>query len=182
MFRAHIDSILEGCKKNDRLAQEQLYKYYYDSMMNMCLRYTSCEADAKHVLNAGFFRVFKSIHQYNAGKGSLYTWIHTIILRCCLDFVKEKQPLTYFNELKEVTEVYIDADADQKINADEILQKIRLLPPASQMVFNLFVAEGFSHKEIAEKLNISEGTSKWHLNEARKLLKQFLVKNETSNQ
>ena len=151
-------------------------------MMNMCLRYTSCEADARHVLNTGFLRVFKNIHQYDAAKGSVYTWIHTILLRCCLDFVKDKQTFTSFHELHEPRELYVEAEADHKINADEILQMIRRLPPGSQMVFNLFVVEGYSHKEIAEKLAISEGTSKWHLNEARKLLKQFLVNKETSNQ
>ncbi|UAY50960.1 RNA polymerase sigma factor [Ferruginibacter albus] len=173
----HIDYMISGCKEHDRKAQEQLYLYFYDSMMNLCMRYTKSETDAEHVLHDGFLRVFKNIHQFDSSKGSLYTWIYKIVMNCCLSHIKTKQKTPVNNEVEEAEEVYISPEIDNKLNEQEILGLIRDLPEATQAVFNLFIIDGYGHKEIAQLLGISEGTSKWHLNEGRRRLKNLLLQN-----
>ena len=169
-----IQAVIDGCKTNDRRAQELLYKHYYKAMISLCLRYTKNESDAVEVLNNGFLRVFKNIKQYDPEKASLYTWIRAIVIHSCLDFIKTRQKKEQFKELDEASEVHIPAEVVSKIKATELLQLVRQLPPATQAVFNLYVLEGYSHKEIAVLLQISVGTSKWHLSEARKCLQQMI--------
>lgn len=166
--------IVSGCKKDDRKAQEKLYKNYYRAMMTVCLRYTKNDEDAVEVLNNGFLKVFRNIQRYDSSEASLYTWIRTIVINSCLDFIKQKQKLEQINELKEDIEVHIDPEVTSKMRTYELLEQIRKLTPATQAVFNLYVIEGYNHKEIGELLNISEGTSKWHLSEARKNLQQLI--------
>jgi RNA polymerase sigma factor (sigma-70 family) len=168
----HIDKLIEGCKKDERKAQELLYRSFYKVMMNLCVRYTKSEEDSKLVLNTGFLKVFKNIHQFDPAKASLYTWIRTIVVNCCLDHIKSTQRTLAANELQEAEIVHIEPEVNGRMKAEEILLLIRNLPPATQAVFNLYAIEGYGHKEIATLLKISEGTSKWHLSEARKNLKQ----------
>ncbi len=163
--------LINGCKKGNRKAQEQLYKNYYRAMMSLCLRYTKNEHDAVEVLNTGFFKVFRNIGNYQPAKAGFYTWVRTIIVNSCLDFIKARQKLETHQELGGSVDVHIPADALLKIKADELLMLVRQLPASTQAVFNLYVIEGYGHKEIARMLNITEGTSKWHLSEARKTLK-----------
>ena len=174
-----IEKIIEGCKKDDRKAQEQLYRSYYRVMMNLCLRYTKNERDALDVLNTGFYKVYKNIIRFDAGKASLYTWIRTIIINSCLDFIKARQTLSGTGELEQAANVHVPPVVISKMSATEILQLVRQLPPATQAVFNLYVMEGYSHAEIGKLAGISEGTSKWHLSEARKKLQKKI--NEQSS-
>jgi RNA polymerase sigma factor (sigma-70 family) len=171
----HIDLIIDGCKREERKAQEQLYMYFYDAMMNLCLRYTKCEADAEHVLNAGFLRVFKNIRQFEPAKASIYTWIRTIVTNCCLYHLKTKQKVIAAKELDGVEGLHVQPEVTSKLSDEAILGLVRQLPAATQAVFNLYVIDGYAHKEIATLLQISEGTSKWHLSEARKRLKHQLI-------
>ena len=140
--------------------------------MTLCLRYTKNESDAVEVLNTGFFKVFKNIQRYDPAQASLYTWIRTIVINSCLDFIKSKQRTEQHIALNDAMEADIPAEVINKIKATELLQLARQLPPATQAVFNLYVVEGYSHREISQLLGISEGTSKWHLSEARKQLQQ----------
>lgn len=170
-----IELIISNCKKGNRLAQEKLYRSFYGAMMNICLRYTKNEADAVEVLNTGFYKVFKGIHTYTPGKASAYTWIRTIIINTCLNFIRTKQKdVIAAGEVTEQEEPAIPPDIIARLNSTEILRLVQLLPPATQAVFNLFVIDGFTHKQIAAMLHISEGTSKWHVSEARKFLQQHL--------
>jgi len=143
-------------------------------MMGICLRYTKNDEDAVEVLNNGFLKVFKNIQRYDSSQASLYTWIRTIVINSCLDFIKQKQKLEKINELNGDAEVHIAPEVISKIKTAELLQQVRRLAPATQAVFNLYVIEGYNHKEIAQLLTISEGTSKWHLSEARKNLQQLI--------
>ena len=170
----HIDLIIVGCRNSDRKAQEQLYRNYYKAMMNLCLRYTRDETDAMSVCNLGFLKVFKNIHRYDPLQAKLYTWIRTIIINCCLDHIKTKQKNFQPNNLIEATEIEIEPELITRMKEGEILNMVRQLPPATQAVFNLFVMEGYGHKEIGTLLHISEGTSKWHFSEAKKKLKNLL--------
>jgi RNA polymerase sigma-70 factor (ECF subfamily) len=166
--------IISGCKKSDRKAQEKLYKNYYRAMMTICLRYTKNDEDAVEVLNTGFLKVFGNIQRYDSTQASLYTWIRTIIINSCLNFIKQKQKQGKVSELSEDIEVHINPEVISKMKMAELLEQVRRLAPATQAVFNLYVIEGYNHKEIGELLNISEGTSKWHLSEARKILQQLI--------
>ena len=172
--QADIDTIIEGCRKGNRKAQERLYRSYYRVMVSLCLRYTKNEADAVEVLNNGFLKVFKNIQRYEPAQASLYTWIRTIVVHSCLDFIKAREGDTLHRELTEATEVHVPPEVVSKMKAGELLGLVRKLPPATQAVFNLYVMEGYNHREIGELLKISAGTSKWHLSEARKNLQQMI--------
>jgi RNA polymerase sigma factor (sigma-70 family) len=170
----NIDKIISGCKAGSRKAQEQLYRSYYRVMMNLCLRYTKNETEALEALNTGFYKVYKNIHRYDAAKAALYTWIRTIIINSCLDLIKVKQRQSETRELDQAEDVHVPPSVIAKMSASEILQLVRQLPPATQAVFNLYVMEGYNHAEIATLTGTSEGTSKWHLSEARKKLQKMI--------
>jgi RNA polymerase sigma factor (sigma-70 family) len=163
--------LIEGCINQERKAQERLYRNYYAALMRICLRFTKNEQDALTMLNTGFLKVFKSIHLFEPKYVSLYTWARTIIIRVCLDYIKANKKTWETKELDIATEVEIPPEIISKMHSEDLLKKIRELPPATASVFNLYVIEGYNHKEIAKLLTISEGTSKWHLSEARKQLK-----------
>lgn len=141
-------------------------------MMHLCLRYTKNEDDALEVLNNGFLKVFKKIDQYDPSKAALSTWIRSIIVHSAIDFIRVRRPphVTMSPQYEEASP--IENTAIQKIASGELLAMIRELPETTRLVFNLYVMEGFAHKEIASILDMSEGTSRWHLSEARKTLKQ----------
>ena len=177
----HIKALVEGCVSNDRKAQELLYRNYYKVMMNICLRYTTNDSDALSVLNTAFFKVFKNIGRYDAGKASIYTWIRTIVVNECISFTnsfKNKLPAV---ELNEAENIHIEPSVFDKIKEANLLLLIQQLAPDTKAVFNLFVLEGYTHKQIGELLNISEGTSKWHLNDARKKLQELIMKQERNS-
>jgi RNA polymerase sigma factor (sigma-70 family) len=143
-------------------------------MISLCLRYTKNEADAVEVLNNAFLKVFLNIQRYESRQATLYTWIRTIVINSCLDFIKQKAKQEQYRELDTAVEVQIDAEVVSKMDVTMLLHLVRQLPPATQAVFNLYVVDGYNHKEIGTLLNISEGTSKWHLSEARKSLQQLI--------
>jgi RNA polymerase sigma-70 factor (ECF subfamily) len=171
-----IHDIIEGCKKNDRRAQERFYRKFYKPMAGICLRYTKDQADVTSVLNTGFLKVFKNIAQYDHNKAAVYTWVKRIIINTCLDHLKANKNNIEKIELDDASHLAQESAMDAKINLNELLHLVKKLPTATQAVFNLFIIDNYSHKEIAHLLNISEGTSKWHLNEARNKLKIHLQK------
>lgn len=166
--------LINGCINNNRKAQEHLYKKFYGPMASICLRYTRNQEDAIEVLHNGFLKVFKNIHTYDMSRASLYTWVRTIIINSSIDFVRQRSKFHTHIELEKVDEPAIDADAIQRMSSHEVLLLVQKLSPATQTVFNLYVVEGYNHREIAKLLGISEGTSKWHLSEARKQLQKLL--------
>lgn len=165
--------LIDGCINNSRKAQEQLYQRYYGAMSSLCLRYTRNEEDAIEVLHNGFLKVFRNIHTYDQTKASLYTWIRKIMVNSAIDFVRQRSRFSVV-ELEKAEEPGIDADAVQRLSAHELLKLVKQLSPATQTVFNLYVIEGYNHREIANLVGISEGTSKWHLSEARRQLQKLL--------
>jgi len=149
-------------------------------MMNLCLRYTKNETDALEVLNTGFYKVYKNINRFDAGKASLYTWIRTIIINSCLDLIKTRQTLSVAGELEQAANIHVPPAAISNMSAAAILKLVRELPAATQAVFNLYVMEGYNHAEIGKLAGISEGTSKWHLSEARKKLQKMINEQNSS--
>lgn len=166
--------LVNGCVNNNRQAQEKLYKRFYAPMLSICLRYTRNEADAIEALHNGFLKVYKNIHLFDCSKAGLYTWIKKVMVNSAIDFARQYYKHAAAAELGGAEEPFVDSEALLKLDATELLHYIRQLPTATQTVFNLYVVEGFTHKEIGIKMGISEGTSKWHLSEARKTLKQSL--------
>jgi RNA polymerase sigma-70 factor (ECF subfamily) len=170
-----IQIVIKGCIKNDRKAQEQLYKRFYQAMMALCVRYTKDSEDAIEVMNDGFLKVFRNIGNYQPEKASVYTWIRTIIIHTAIDFLRKQQAYPETSGFNDgVDEPSIDNEALQKFSGEEMLRMIRQLPAATGLVFNLYAVDGFTHREIGTLLSISEGTSRWHLSEARKQLKIFI--------
>lgn len=164
------EDLIKGCVLNDRWAQELLYKQYCASMMVLCKSYTKNEEDAVEVLQDGFLKIFQQIGKYDAGKSSIYTWMRTIMVRTAIDFLRKQNRKTIAIEWKEEYDPTIEAEALQRMTAVQIQCWLQNLPTTTRAVFNLYIMEGYNHREIGESLNISEGTSKWHLNEARKYL------------
>jgi RNA polymerase sigma-70 factor (ECF subfamily) len=118
--------------------------------------------------------VFKNLDKYDKTRAAVYTWIRTIIINSCLDFIKSRTTRTEWKELDQAVGVDLPPDVFSKISSAEILRLVRQLPPATQAVFNLYVMDGYTHREIATMLGTSEGTSKWHLSESRRTLQKLL--------
>lgn len=179
MSNYNEEDIIEGCKQNKRLYQEQLYKKYYSLLLKVCGRYARNMQDAEQLLQDGFLKIFNHIADYS-GMGSFEGWMHRIMVNTCLDYLKSKylknsMQLHFPNEMtnNSVYQAYNNSAMDNMAIRD-LLQMIQKLPPMSRTVFNLFVFDGYSHKEIGKLLEISEGTSQWHVNNARKNLQQTL--------
>jgi RNA polymerase sigma factor (sigma-70 family) len=168
--------LVNGCKNNNRAAQEALYKLFYADMLRVCLSYLPDKELAKEAFNTGFLKVFQSIKNFDIDKGELGGWIRKIMIYSSIDLCRKELKFTSLtlNEQDHDDDFFIQASVLEKLYFEDILIKIRTLPYATQMVFNLYEMDGFSHKEIAEQLNISEGTSRWHLAEAKKKLKTLL--------
>jgi RNA polymerase sigma-70 factor (ECF subfamily) len=169
-----IDGLIKGCLANNRRAQEGLYRRFYGFAMTIALRYSRDEQDAADIMSHAFVKVFKSIHSFDASKGTLHSWIKKIVVNEGLDHIKSRARFSENVELETVVEPGINNAALEEMGAEEIMDLIKRLPPATHAVFILYAVEGYNHREIAERLNISEGTSKWHLSEARKTLQKQL--------
>jgi RNA polymerase sigma factor (sigma-70 family) len=166
-----LNILVEGCKKQQLKSQQQLYKLFYPDMIKICSRYAPDADGAGSIYNNAMLKVFKSIHTYSE-EGRLAGWIKAIVVNCCIDFCKKKN--IFKNSTAEFTqhEIHIEPEIFETISTKEILQIIASLPGSTATVFKLFVYEGCTHKQIAAHLNISEGTSKWHVSEAKAALKK----------
>ena len=173
--------LIKGCLSNDRRSQELLYKEYCQAMLSICMAYTKSEQDAVEVLQDGFLKIFQQIQKFDPSISSLYTWMRTVMVRTAIDFLRKDQREPQRIEFEETAHDQTDeAEVIKRMNSEEILILVRKLPETTRAVFNLFVSEGCSHKEIAEILNINEGTSRWHLSEARKHLMGQLKNKKTA--
>jgi RNA polymerase sigma factor (sigma-70 family) len=171
---ANIQELLDGSLANKRKAQEALFRHFYGFAMSIALRYSRDEMDAADIVSHAFIKIFKSIHSFDSNKGSLHAWIKRIVVNEGLDHIKSRTRFSENVELETVPEPQINNSVIEQMGAEEIMEIVKKLPPATHAVFVLYAVEGYNHREIAEKLKISEGTSKWHLSEARKFLQQQL--------
>jgi len=183
LSKKQVTKLVEGCIGNERAAQESLYRHFYAQMLRICYRYLKTKDLAQEALNEGFLKIFQNIKTYDAQKGDLGAWVRTIIIRTAIDFSRK--------ELKFNTEAYDDQDSDDffieptvlnKLYAEDLLKTIRQLPDATRVIFNLSVIDGYTHKEIGEQLNITEGTSRWHLADGKKKLRAWLTGPGNSSQ
>ena len=169
----YSDEILvEGCVKNDRFYQEMLYRKYFDSMMRMCMRYTKDRDIAMEIINNGFLRAFKKIELYSFS-GSLEGWIRRLVFHSLSDYFKKHNKGVHFLTVED-WDSPVPQTALSNLYLEDLLQLVDNLPDATRQVFYLYAIEGYTHVEISDMINISVGTSKWHLSTARKKLKQMI--------
>jgi RNA polymerase sigma factor (sigma-70 family) len=167
--------LVKGCINNERTAQEALYKLFYVDMLRVCHSYLPDKELAKEAFNSGFLKVFQSIKNFDLEKGELGGWIRKIMIYTAIDLCRKELKFTSLTlSEQDQDDFFIPPSALEKLYFEDILSNIRLLPYATQTVFNLSVMDGFTHKEIGEQLNISEGTSRWHLAEAKKKLRELV--------
>ena len=165
---------VRGCIANNVVCQKQLYDYYSKKMMGVCLRYSSNYPGAQDILQEGFIKVFKKIHTFSS-KGSLEGWIRKIMVNTALENYRKPNALKLSRNIEEIEDlVESGSDIIGSISAKEVLTIIQQLPDGYRHVFNLYAIEGYSHKEIAEKLNITESTSKSQYSRARVILQKTI--------
>lgn len=148
---------------------------HFDTMMRMCYRYTSEEEVAVDIVNNGFLKVFKKISSYE-GRGSLEGWIRRCVYHCLCDYFRKENKEVRFLEMKDYEHPAVSNGGLSSLMMEDLMLFVDDLPGVTKEVFTLFILDGFSHKEIGEQLNMSEGTSKWHVSNARKTLKAKILK------
>lgn len=174
-----LELIVKGCLANDRAAQELLYRKFYGRMMGTCMRYLGNEDDAREVLNTGFLKVFQNLKSYT-GQGSFEGWVYLIIRNAIIDQIRKRVKYREESLDESYTESsYVEPGALEQLYAKDLMKMLQVLPETTRLVFNMFALEGFKHEEIAQVLKISSGTSKWHVSEARRILKQCLEQHKT---
>lgn len=174
-----LEELIQGCMRNERNAQERLYKLFYPKMLYMVKRYIDDTMQAEEVMNNGYLRAFQKIDQYNF-KGSFEGWLRKIIFHAVSDYVKQNTKYSNHVLLVEKDE-YVNKEQSDKLHYEQLLKLVQGLPDSTRTVFNMYVMDGFTHREIAKMLGISEGTSKWHLSEGRKILKEKVEKLQLNN-
>lgn len=167
--------LIEGCLKGDVKIQKSFYHNYADTMYAICLRYSSNQDEAKDFLQSGFIKIFNNLDKFRF-TGSLEGWMKRIMVNNALEQLRKKMR---FSQMDDINEVRLPADIGVTHNmhgleVNDILEQISKLPTGYRTVFNLYVLEGYSHKEIAEQLGINVGTSKSQLSKARNMLQQML--------
>ncbi len=172
------EQLIEGCKRNKRKARNNLYKLYANKLLGICLRYTRNKSEAEDVLHDSFIKIFTKIDQYSA-KGSFEAWMKRITTNTAIQHLRDKAKKNALISGKEVDEVNIVEETEEEshqLPAQELMKIIQKLPDGYKMIFNLYVFEKMSHKEIAKLLNISEGTSKSQFYRAKQYLRKEINK------
>jgi len=169
-----IDKIIAGCAKQDRKCQKMVYEMFYGKMMGVCLRYTNNKEEARDLLHDGFIKVFENINKFNYS-GSFEGWIRRIMVNTTIDHFRKNKNI-FVKDVEDFNNVATeepDIDVLSQLRTEDIMKAVQTLSPAYRMVFSLYVIEGYSHKEVAEELGISVGTSKSNLAKAKNNLKKL---------
>lgn len=178
--KEHLRHIISGCVKNDRRSQEELFKLYYGKMLSVCMRYATDRDSAEEVLQEGFIKIFDKLEAFNY-EGSFEGWMRRIMSNTAIDSIRKskKNPILTDNDEdfklgSEDPMVILEEVETIGLKAEIAMEAINELSPAYKAVFNLYVIEEYTHKEIAEILGISEGTSKSNLSKAKVNLQKIL--------
>jgi RNA polymerase sigma factor (sigma-70 family) len=164
--------LIKGCVHGDRVSQNTLYEIYAGKMFAVCYRYSRSREDAEDTFHEGFMKVFEHIRDFK-GEGSFEGWIRRIMVNTAINKFKKNANLYSLVSLEDVRpHMFSSDDVLSEIGTKELMGMVRNLPPRYQMVFNLYVFEGLKHREIAEELGITEGTSKSNLSDARNILQK----------
>lgn len=170
--------LIAGCINEDRKCQEELFRRYAGKMLAMCLRYTRHQMEAEDIVQEAFIKIFDRLEQYQS-KGSFEGWIRRITVNIAL---KKTQRKSFQNELlgvEDYQDIHVDPKVYEKLNEEEMIALIRELPDGYRTIFNLYVIEGYSHKEIADLIGVQESTSRSQLVKARKMLQGLVMKKQT---
>lgn len=177
-WQKHILSeqdIIIGCINADLHCQNLFYERYASRMFGVCLRYAPDYHSAEDLLQEGFIKVFQNIISYRR-EGSFEGWLRKIFVHTAIEAFRRKNTNFSFDEITDNTYYLFDESADSQLEAKELMQMIQSLPKGYREILNLYAIEGYTHKEIADMLGISEGTSKSQLSRARNMLKNKIIK------
>ncbi|WP_419801765.1 RNA polymerase sigma factor [Mucilaginibacter sp.] len=178
VLETSITDVIQGCLLGKRKAQETLYKLFAAKMLGVCLRYATDKAEAEDMLQNGFIKVFGKIQDFK-GEGSFEGWIRRIMVHSAIEYYRKHHKMMQLVDLETPgAEQSVDPVAACSLEAKDLLAIIQTLPPGYRMVFNMYAIEGYSHKEIAGAMNISEGASKSQLSRARTILKEKVNQTE----
>src|SRR5687767_7457887 len=182
IYRSREDELIKGCLKRERSAQQQLFDLYSSKMYGLCYRYVRHAMEAEDILVTAFTKIFERIDQFK-GEGSFEGWIRRIMVNEALTYLRKSRAMYLETELEKAER---EPDYDKlgdHLEAEDLLRMIQELPAGYRLVFNMYAIDGYSHKEIAEQLGISENTSKSQLSRARVYLQKMLAENDwVSNQ
>ena len=177
MFNLSLNQLIENCKINDTKAQGELYKLFSSKLFSVCLKYSRNYVEAEDNLQDAFLTIFDKIEQYK-NKGSFEGWLKRIAVNTVLQRYRNEKVFDIINE-NLIEDVELEVDEDH-ISITYLLKIIQELPDRYRLVFNLYVLDGYSHKDIAEMLDINVGTSKSNLARARQILKQTIENYNTT--
>ena len=167
--------LIQGCMKGDRESQKMLYKHYYGYAMSVCIRYAHSMEEAQEIMNDGFLKVFTKINQYDP-KRSFKGWMRRIMINTAIDYFRSNKHHYNHQEIEVAKGEQEKEDVLRDLSYNEIIALVQKLSPGYRTVFSLYVIEGYSHEEIADKLGINVGTSKSNLSKARANLRSMLAK------
>lgn len=168
-----LEKIIVGCKKNKAWAQADLFAMFSDKMFGTCLYYSDNKADAEDLLHDGFLKVFDNIKKYQSD--NFEAWMRKVFVNLALMRYRKHKFETIVEEVEPMLKLSDAFEIGTKMNADELMNMITQLPAQYKLVFNLYAIEGYKHKEIADMLGITEGTSKSNLSRARQILQKQLI-------
>ena len=170
------DLMLSGCLRNNATAQEALYNRFSPRMLGVCYRFAKNREDAEDMLQEGFIKVFTQIHQYR-NEGALEGWIRRIIVHTCINILKKNKKFSDSVDIIHASSVHIKEEMIPSImQAKQVVECIRTLPIGYRTVLNLYAIEGYSHREIAEMLDIEESTSRSQYTRAKAMLEEILIR------
>ena len=173
-----IAELLNRCVLGERKAQEMLYKQFASKMLGICTRYATDRMEAEDMLQNGFIKVFKNLKDYR-GEGSFEGWMRRIMVHCSIEYYRKHHKMLQIADVSDrCNEPSVNPTVIDNMDVNDLLGLIQQLSPGYRMVFNLYAIEGYSHKEIAEIVGITEGASKSQLSRARAILKEQVIKME----
>jgi RNA polymerase sigma-70 factor (ECF subfamily) len=178
-YNESLKRIIEGCLQGSRKCEFELYERYYGKMMGVCMRYSKDRDEASELVQEGFIKIFKNLNRYEF-KGSFDGWIRRIFVNTSIDNIrrKKKNPLL-LGEDSHLDVLNINKtdplDDVKELDPKIVMKAVQKLTPAYKAVFNLYVIEDYPHKEIAEMLGVSVGTSKSNLAKAKQNLRKYLT-------
>jgi RNA polymerase sigma-70 factor (ECF subfamily) len=166
-----LEQIISDCKKNKRKAQVALYNHYAPLLLGVCSRYVHDKSEAQDILQDGFLKIFRNIKEYS-GQGHFENWMKRIMINTAITHFHREKKHYYHDELEDVNEVevVVDVSPQKEFEAKELYEMLKEMPEGYRVIFNLYAVEGYKHKEIAEKLDIEESTSKSQYLRAKKWL------------
>ncbi|MGB4770896.1 MAG: sigma-70 family RNA polymerase sigma factor [Chitinophagaceae bacterium] len=168
--------LIQGCLRNEASAQQELYYRYSPKMLSVCYRYAKSREDAEDMLQEGFIKVFTQIHQFQ-NRGALEGWIRRIIVHTCINNLKKNKKFSDSVDIIHAASVPVrEENIPSILQAKQVVECIRLLPMGYRTVLNLYAIEGYSHREIAEILDIEESTSRSQYTRAKAMLEDILVR------